>query len=78
MMLFPITLVIFVYAQDGLMLWLGADFARHSFRVLQILTIGVIVNSLAQVPLAVVQGIGRADISAKLHMMELPFYLASM
>ena len=51
-----------------------SDFSRHSAVVLQWLAIGVYLNSYAQVPFAFIQGIGRADITAKFHLLELPVY----
>jgi O-antigen/teichoic acid export membrane protein len=45
---------------------------------MQWLAIGIFVNAVAQAPFAVVQGIGRPDITAKLHLAELPLYLAGM
>ena len=60
---------------EGLDLWLGKDYAQQSTRVLQWLAIGVFINSLARLPFALIQGIGRPDLTAKLHMIELPFYL---
>jgi O-antigen/teichoic acid export membrane protein len=74
--LFPAVLVIDVLARPGLELWLGKDFADHSTRVLQWLAAGVLVNSMAQVPFAFIQGAGRPDLTAKLHFAELPVYLA--
>ncbi|HTP69600.1 MAG TPA: flippase [Dongiaceae bacterium] len=76
LVLFPILLFTVVLAQDGLRLWLGADFAQHSYRVLQWLSVGVFLNSLAQPPFCFLQGIGRPDLSATLHLIELPLYLA--
>lgn len=72
---FPVMLCAVALAQDGLKLWLGADFAAHSFRVLQILAVGVFANSLAQVPFALLQGVGRPDLTATLHLIELPLYV---
>jgi O-antigen/teichoic acid export membrane protein len=72
---FPVMLCSVVLAQDVLKLWLGADFAVHSFRVLQFLAVGVFANSLAQVPFALLQGVGRPDLTATLHLIELPLYL---
>ncbi len=74
----PIVLVLVVFAEEGLHLWLGADFAQKSAAVLQWLAIGVFLNSYAQVPFVFIQGIGRADITAKLHLLELPIYIALM
>jgi O-antigen/teichoic acid export membrane protein len=76
--LFPIFLLITVFAQDGLKLWLGADFAQHSARVLQLIGVGVFINSLASVPFAFLQGVGRPDLTGKLNLLELPFYLLSV
>jgi len=78
LILFPAILVTVGLAQYGLTLWLGADFAQHSFRVLQWLAVGVFLNSLAQVPFALIQGCGRPDLTAKLHLIELPFYLLGL
>jgi len=75
LVLFPIMLCTVALAQDGLQLWLGHEFALHSFRVLQWLAVGVFINSLALVPFALVQGVGRPDLTATLHLIELPLYL---
>ena len=76
--LFPIILLVIALAQNGLTLWLGADFAQHSTRVVQWIALGVLANSLALVPFSFVQGIGRPDLTAKLHLVELPFYLGML
>ena len=78
LILFPIVLLMIALAQNGLTLWLGADFARHSTRVLQWLAVGVLANGLALVPFSFVQGIGRPDLTAKLHLLELPIYLGML
>jgi len=75
MVLFPIVLFIVTLAYEGLDLWLGAEFAQKSTSVLRWLAIGVFLNCLAQIPFALIQGIGRPDLTAKLHLIELPFYL---
>lgn len=72
----PIVLVIVVFASEGLALWLGDEFSQKSAPILQWLAIGVYLNSYAQVPFTFIQGIGRADITAKLHLAELPVYIA--
>lgn len=75
LVLFPIMLCTVALAQDGLKLWLGPEFALHSFRVLQWLAVGVFINSLAYVPFSLLQGVGRPDLTATLHLIELPLYL---
>jgi len=76
--LFPLTLVIVVFSHEGLLIWLGPEFARQSTQVLQLLMVGVLVNSLAQIPFALIQGVGRPDLTAKLHLAELPVYLVML
>lgn len=75
LLLFPVCLVIIGFAHEGLQWWLGDEFAGHSTPVLQVLAIGVFVNAVAQVAATLVQGVGRPDLSAKLHLLELPVYL---
>lgn len=73
--IFPIVLIIVTFSQEGLMIWLGKDFANNSASVLQWLSVGVFINCLAQVVYALIQGRGRPDITAKIHLLELIFYL---
>lgn len=75
LLLFPAVLIIVTFAREGLTLWLGGEFSGDSSLVLQILAFGVLLNCLAHVPSGLIQGAGRPDLTAKLHMIELPFYL---
>lgn len=70
----PCLLVVFVFAHQILQLWLGSDFALHSTVVLQVFCVGMLFNSLAFVPFFLLQGLGRPDITAKIHVIELPIY----
>ena len=72
--LFPVVLLVIAAAEPGLRLWLGDAFAVQSLRPLQILAIGVLLNGLAAVPFALIQGLGRPDVTAKLRAVELPLY----
>jgi O-antigen/teichoic acid export membrane protein len=76
--LFPIVLVIVTFAPEGLRLWLGPAFAQNSSSVLRWLAAGVFIISLATVPYVLIQGAGRPDITAKLHVAELPVYSAAL
>jgi len=76
--LFPIVLIIVTLAHEGLSLWLGSEFADNSSLVLQLLVLGVFINSLAHLPFGMVQSAGRPDLTAKLHMIEMPFYLLAL
>ena len=74
-LMFPITLALVALAPEGLALWLGPDFARQGTAVLRWLAIGVFVGALQHVPSSLMQGVGRPDLVAKLHLLELPLYL---
>jgi O-antigen/teichoic acid export membrane protein len=76
--LFPVALVIICIAQEGLEFWLNSEFAKNGAHIMQWLTVGVFINSLAQVPLTLIQGIGRPHITTKIHLIELPCYLAAL
>jgi O-antigen/teichoic acid export membrane protein len=76
--LFPITLVLIAFAPEALHFWLGSDFACQSAPVAQILAVAVFINSLGQIPFAHVQGAGRPDITARLHLLELPIYVVAL
>jgi O-antigen/teichoic acid export membrane protein len=71
----PAALLLMLHAKDILRIWLGDDFAAQGHVVLRVLAFGVLINSLAHVPFALLQGMGRPDIPAKFHLVELPFYV---
>lgn len=74
LVLYPIIFVLIAYSYEGLNLWLGKDFSQNSTPVLQCLSIGVLLSGISQVPLALIQALGRPDALAKLHIIELPIY----
>ncbi|WP_431857407.1 flippase [Azospirillum sp.] len=59
----------------ALELWLGPTFAAQGGPILAVLALGVLFNAVAFVPHALIQGIGRVDVTAKLQLIELPVYL---
>jgi O-antigen/teichoic acid export membrane protein len=71
----PIVIVIGLLAKEILQMWLGADFAAESTVAMQLMVFGVLINSLAFTPFALLQGIGRPDLPAKFHLLELPVYV---
>lgn len=54
-----------------LRLWLGDEFAAAGGTALRILAFGVFMNALAHVPSGYLAALGRPDISAKFHLVEL-------
>lgn len=72
----PLMVGIVALAHPILQLWLGPEFAARSTVVLRVLGVGVLLNGLAQIPFAHIQAVGRADLTAKIHIAEAPAYLA--
>lgn len=71
---FPAVLAIVALAPEALRLWLGAEFARNSAGVLRWIAIGVFLNSLARMPSLILLAAHRPDLTAKIHLAEVPFY----
>lgn len=78
LIVFPVALLLVTLSGEGLSLWLGAEFAANSTRVMQWLAIGVFTNMIGQVAYTLIQGVGRPDVTGKLHLAELPLYLGAM
>jgi len=70
----PAALVVAVFAHPLLALWLNASFAGPATPVLQLLLVGIFLNSAAHLPYALLQAHGRSDLTAKLHLLELPVF----
>jgi O-antigen/teichoic acid export membrane protein len=75
LLMLPLTLIAMLFAREGLTLWVGGAFAAQSFRVLEWLAVGILINSIAHVPSSMIQAIGRPEVNAKIHTLELPIYL---
>jgi O-antigen/teichoic acid export membrane protein len=67
--------VLMFFARPILTLWVGAKFAAEGTLALQILAAGAVINSLALVPYNLLQGIGRPDLTAKFHLLEVPLHI---
>ena len=73
--LFPLILFTWIFAREGMTLWMGEEFAENSYIILQWLSIGVLTNSLAQLAYNYILASGRTDLPAKFHLLELCLYL---
>ena len=76
--MFPTILLLVYFGGEGLNLWLGAEFAEKSYRVLQVLSIGILLNGIAFIPSTLLQSAERPDLGAKIHLLEFPFYLPAV
>jgi O-antigen/teichoic acid export membrane protein len=75
-LVFPAGVLISFFSTEWLQLWLGQAFAEKGGSIVTWLTIGILINSVAQILFAKVQGAKRSDWTAKLHLFELIPYLA--
>ena len=62
----PLVLVLIVFSNDLLRRWVGPDFAAKSDVALKILAVGMLLNALSQMPINLLDGIGRPDVRTKL------------
>lgn len=72
----PAFVVAALTLEPFLTVWIGAGFAGSAAAAGEILVFGVWINSLALVPLTLIQGQGRPDLVAKVHLLELLPYVA--
>ena len=75
---FLIAFVVIAFAPEILRAWLGPAFEARSTGVMRWLMLGILINSVAFMPFSLLQGLKRADVTAKLHLIELPFYLGML
>lgn len=67
-----------ILSRLGLELWLDEEFSEKSTLVCWVLLVGVFFNGVALVPYSLIQAAGHAKTTAKLHVVELVFYLPLM
>lgn len=73
----PVTIIV-AFAPELLSLWLGSSFSAESTPVLRWLTAATFLNCLAWIPYCLLQAAHRPDVTAKLHLAEIPFYLVTL
>lgn len=71
----PLCAITFLIARPALAFWISPEFAEHSYRVAQILAVGIFVNSFGYISQCLIQAYGRPDLTAKLHVAELVAYV---
>lgn len=70
----PLMTVVALGAHPGLTLWLGAPFADNAATVVVVLCAGIVLNGVAQIPLALAQGAGYVKQTSLLHLAEFSLY----
>ena len=64
-------LVLLFFGPTLLRFWLGETYAEQGGTAVRVLAFGVLMNSLAHLPSSFIVAMGRPDINAKFHMLEL-------
>jgi O-antigen/teichoic acid export membrane protein len=72
----PALLLLALFARQILHWWLGAEFASQSTVTLQILALGMLLNSVALIPFSLLQGVGRPDLTGVFSLIEFLFQAA--
>lgn len=76
LLVFPAVMLVAVTAPAWLAIWLNQEFAVKSASIARWLAAGILINSVAQILYAKIQGTGKADWTAKLHLIEsLPYWM---
>jgi len=78
LMMGAITTCILIGAEIGIEMWLGPEFAEKSTTVAYILAVGILFNSMAQIPHAYIQASGDARSTALIHLFESILYLPAL
>lgn len=73
--LFPLILILVLFSETILTLWIDHQFAMHSSSVMKILAIGTFINSLGWIPATFLVALGRPDIQAKIVLFEFPIFI---
>jgi len=74
----PLVVIGILCAKPALGIWVSPEFADRSFRIAQILCVGVLCNALGAVAFTALQGMGHARAIVRIHLMEFPVYLAAL
>lgn len=72
---FALTIFFYFYAKEILTLWMGADFASQSYIYSIYIMLCMTINAIGYVPYNYIQSFDRTDITAKLHLIQIVFYL---
>jgi O-antigen/teichoic acid export membrane protein len=73
----PIAVAMCLIAEPFLRIWAGAEYARYSLWPFYVLLAGNAVGAIAHVPTVLLKGLGRADVIARLQILEVVPFLVT-
>lgn len=74
----PIAFSVGIFSEEILRFWVDQNFAEQSGLIMQIFTVGVIINSIAQVPFTLIQSAGHSKVIAIINMIQFPFFIITL
>jgi O-antigen/teichoic acid export membrane protein len=74
--LWPCCVGLAVFADELLSLWIDPGFAASSAPLLRLFAIGILANSIAHLPLTLMQSAGDMRTVAVIHLVEMPLFIA--
>lgn len=73
-----VTIITIIGSEFGIALWLGTEFAEQASVVASVLAVGILFNSMAQIPHAYIQASGDARSTALIHFAESVIYIPTL
>jgi O-antigen/teichoic acid export membrane protein len=73
-LMMPVLLVVACFGFELLEIWVGREVAINGSRPLIFLSVGVFFNAIAYMPYTLLQASGRADLVAKIQLLQVPIY----
>lgn len=74
----PVVISLILASDYILTIWISEKLAEQAALIMKLLAIGFLINGISYIPYSYIQGMGRADITAKFHVFELVLYLPSL
>ncbi|KKO61591.1 Polysaccharide biosynthesis protein [Janthinobacterium sp. KBS0711] len=75
LVIYPSALFFGIFAQDFLRLWINPEFAEKSYFLLQVFSLGIMINCMAHIPFTLIQGAGKVRVTAMIHLVQFPFFI---
>lgn len=76
--LLPISVFVIFFSEEILTIWIDYSFSINSQIYLKIFAIGVLINSISQIPFTLIQSAGLAKTTAKIHLVQFPIYFGML
>jgi O-antigen/teichoic acid export membrane protein len=76
--IFPIAFTIGIFSKEILYFWINQNFAEQGALIMQIFVLGVVINSIAQVPFTLIQSAGHSKLITIIYLIQFPFFIITL